>query len=787
MATRGARALRAAVVTVMVTGLLAVAQPAQAQAPNVQLASISNVELKVGGGTQTVQIQVRNQANGDPETDTARGVTLTMQVPLGDFGVGIVSAEVINGSGCSTSGNPPNFMQCPIGDLGPGETRTIAAHLAVDPSSPLPAGESRNGEAVVQLGTGERQKFNIRLQGPDQAPSITRISGVVTDQATGEPIDGANVLLIDGAGAEHRRGTDSQGRFDIRPEPDRPIAPGRIAMVAEKTGYQGQQYQHEVPLRAGDSVTDVHLVMINQQVQESPTPEPTESPAPEPTASPTPAAAPVEDEGESGGGLTFFTKVMIIIGVLLVLLGVGAIALLIWRRRRDEGEDDGGFDDADDPVSGPSGPTPTPGSRGVYRPSPTQVAGAGAATQVIPRAGAPASGLPAVGPSPALAQTSLMGTGATPSDATTVLPRADDPTQVGGAFGDERTRVMRSDGGFGEERTTVMRPDGGFGEERTTVMRPDDATQLIGSPGAGPGGRGRPTSGAPAEPPAGAAPASGPSVGSAPGAPSAPRRAAPQPPTYNGAPEQPYGYEQGGPPLPVRRAQPSGAARRRLRRADQPVRLRHRAAWRRRLRAGDARQRVRSRPVRPAVCRLPRLRHRLLLPRRLRHRAVPGLRSRRLRQRVCGRLRRPRGPGWPRVPGRRLLRRLRRAGQRLWPARRGSLRFAAHRRRLRPVERRWLRPAERRGATVRPAPARATATPGRATTTPAPAVVTRGPARAAATRRRPPVATSRTTTTRRVGHGRAIPARIAGGQNTDLNPSPSPRRRWVRNPVPRPR
>lgn len=546
MATRGARALRAAVVTVMVTGLLAVAQPAQAQAPNVQLASISNVELKVGGGTQTVQIQVRNQANGDPETDTARGVTLTMQVPLGDFGVGIVSAEVINGSGCSTSGNPPNFMQCPIGDLGPGETRTIAAHLAVDPSSPLPAGESRNGEAVVQLGTGERQKFNIRLQGPDQAPSITRISGVVTDQATGEPIDGANVLLIDGAGAEHRRGTDSQGRFDIRPEPDRPIAPGRIAMVAEKTGYQGQQYQHEVPLRAGDSVTDVHLVMINQQVQESPTPEPTESPAPEPTASPTPAAAPVEDEGESGGGLTFFTKVMIIIGVLLVLLGVGAIALLIWRRRRDEGEDDGGFDDADDPVSGPSGPTPTPGSRGVYRPSPTQVAGAGAATQVIPRAGAPASGLPAVGPSPALAQTSLMGTGATPSDATTVLPRADDPTQVGGAFGDERTRVMRSDGGFGEERTTVMRPDGGFGEERTTVMRPDDATQLIGSPGAGPGGRGRPTSGAPAEPPAGAAPASGPSVGSAPGAPSAPRRAAPQPPTYNGAPEQPYGYEQGG-------------------------------------------------------------------------------------------------------------------------------------------------------------------------------------------------------------------------------------------------
>ena len=60
-------------------------------------------------------------------------------------------------------------------------------------------------------------------------------------------------------------------------------------MVAEKTGYQGQQYQHAVPLRAGESVTDIRLVMINQQAPESPTPEPTESLTPEPTESPTAA------------------------------------------------------------------------------------------------------------------------------------------------------------------------------------------------------------------------------------------------------------------------------------------------------------------------------------------------------------------------------------------------------------------------------------------------------------------------------------------------------------------
>ena len=356
MATRGARALRAAVVTLMVTGC--------SPSPSLprrrpQRAACEHQQRRAEGGRRDPDRPDPGgkQANGDPETDTARGVTLTMQVPLGDFGVGIVSAEVINGSRCSTSGNPPNFMQCPIGDLGPGETRTIVAHLAVDPSSPLPAGESKNGDAEVQLGTGERQTFNIRLQGPDQAPSITQISGVVTDQATGEPIDHANVILIDGAGAEHRRGTDSQGRFDIRPEPNRPIAPGRIAMVAEKTGYQGQQYQHAVPLRAGESVTDIRLVMINQQAPGEPDARADREPDSGADREPDPLPRRRRRMRRTAAGSPSSPSVMIIIGVLLVLLGVGAIALMIWRRRRDEGEDDGGFDDADDPVSGPSGPT----------------------------------------------------------------------------------------------------------------------------------------------------------------------------------------------------------------------------------------------------------------------------------------------------------------------------------------------------------------------------------------------------------------------------------------------
>lgn len=503
MATRGARALRAAVVTAAVTGLLAVAAPAHAQ-PNVQLEGIGNIELKVGGGTQTVQIRVRNQAppGDDPAANTARDVRLTMTLPLGNEGVGIATA----GEGCTTSGNPPTRMDCAIPELPPGQERTVVVQIGVDPNSGLQAGQERNGTAQVTLATGGTQSFNIRLRGPDQAPSITQVSGAVRDQATGEPIGDARVILIDGAGTEHSRGTDGQGRFDIRPEPNRPIAPGRIALLAQKTGYEGQQYQHPVPVDAGQSVTDIQLVMINQQVEATPTPEPSESPTPEPTASATATAAAPPPPVEEDGGLTFFTKLMIIIGVLLVLLGIGAIALLIWRRRREADEDDGGFDDADDPVSGPRGPTPTPGGRGAYRPTPTQVAGSGAATQVIPRAGTPGSGLPAVGPNPALARTSLLNPGAGPSDATTVLPRADDPTRVTGGPADASTRLMGAAGA-------------------------SDATQVMGAAGAAPG------SAAPAS-------AGGPTAGSPP----LPRRAAPQPPTYNGAPERPYagGYDQGG-------------------------------------------------------------------------------------------------------------------------------------------------------------------------------------------------------------------------------------------------
>src|SRR5262249_42897083 len=64
----------------------------------------------------------------------------------------------------------------------------------------------------------------------------------------------------------------------------------------------------------------------------------------------------------SGGG---FSKILILMGVVLVLLGVGGIALILWRRKKDGQEPEGDMEDG-----GPHGPGPVPNSRGSYRGAP---------------------------------------------------------------------------------------------------------------------------------------------------------------------------------------------------------------------------------------------------------------------------------------------------------------------------------------------------------------------------------------------------------------------------------
>jgi hypothetical protein len=406
-------AIRAGVVAAMVAGLLTfVAAPAQAD-HDVRLGGVGNVELRVGGGPQNVQLRVenRNGSHTNPVDGTVRGVTLTMTVPLADRGVNIASTP----DGCSLSSNNTR-MDCTLPDIPSGQTWSGVAQLAVQGNSSVQAGETENGTAQVQLSTGGQTTYNVRVQGPDRPPGVAEVAGFVTNEQTGDPIPDAQVFLTDGQGVELQTSTNDSGQYRFSGQD---IAAGSIGLRASKDGFESFSTTKDV--QPGESVT------IQLAIRSTATSAPPETSAPPTTAPPgSPTVVPVADTSSGG---SFFTTVMVVLGIVFVLLGVGAIALLIYRRRKERLEDEGdeGPEGAGGPISGPPGPRPTPGSHGVYRPSETQVMG-GAQTQVMGPGGRP---VPAVGPQPALAsaQTSMMRpTAANANDQTAMIPRATDPT-----------------------------------------------------------------------------------------------------------------------------------------------------------------------------------------------------------------------------------------------------------------------------------------------------------------------------------------------------------------------
>jgi hypothetical protein len=400
------KVLRVAVVAAVGAALLiAPAGPAQAQPlPRVEIGNISNIELRVGGAPQNVTLQVVNR--GDVP---APNVQFTMTVPLGDLEVHIATPP----SGCNVASNN-TLMNCNIGELGPEEQWTGVAQVGVHGNSSLQAGESRNGTADVQLtgGYSGSRSFNIRLHGPERQPSVAEVSGFVTDESTGERIEGATVLLVDSQNAEFVSSpTNSNGEFRFAGED---ITPGGIGLRARKEGFEGRSSTHTA--QAGESLSGLQLTLRSTS-----TPTPTATASPTATATATATATPVPVPVADSSGLSFFTRLMIFMGVLFLLLGLGAIALLIYRRRKEAQEDgDDGLAGAGDPTSGP-GPTPRPGSHGVYRPGPTQVisrAGPGAATALHQPGGRLAD-------APTMMQPRAGSPGA--ADETTLLPRAGDP------------------------------------------------------------------------------------------------------------------------------------------------------------------------------------------------------------------------------------------------------------------------------------------------------------------------------------------------------------------------
>ncbi|MFC0030180.1 carboxypeptidase-like regulatory domain-containing protein [Micromonospora chaiyaphumensis] len=179
------------------------------------------------------------------------------------------------------------------------------------------------GPGTSQPGAGAPQP-----SGDKPSSEVDGVSGQVRD-TSGKAIGGVALTVRDSAGHEYRTTSDRSGRFSIKSGAGKTIAEGRITVVAALDGYRTSRTT--VQGSAGDTAT-VRLTLAAVATPATTAPSPTataadEAPGPETsvaTAAP-PALEAVSDEGS--GSLPF------ILGGLLVVAGLGALALMGIRRR----------------------------------------------------------------------------------------------------------------------------------------------------------------------------------------------------------------------------------------------------------------------------------------------------------------------------------------------------------------------------------------------------------------------------------------------------------------------
>ena len=356
-AHRRAWTLRAGLVAVMAAGaLLGVAAPSHA-APSGLTVTASDVNLQVGGGTQTTTVEVKNF-----DITPATNVQVTITIPLSDYQV-----AALQPAGCTLNG--PSEVDCTIASIGAGQSKTKVIQIKPPATASINTGDSKSGTGQVVLDSGASGSFKVTLQGPSQqAPTmVTAVTGFVKDVATGAPVPGASVQLQDSAGHNFTASSSSLGAFSFRSTPANPIAPGLLAVGAQKAGYKNVTGSANV--QAGQTYAFPPLQMESLTAA-SPSDAPSVPVVAPPSDNVSVAPLTNTDAASSSGG-SGFSMILIAAGALLVLLGIGAIVLIVLRRRRDDGEDPGEYDDAPPPRRGPS---PVPASRGNYRGGPDATA-----------------------------------------------------------------------------------------------------------------------------------------------------------------------------------------------------------------------------------------------------------------------------------------------------------------------------------------------------------------------------------------------------------------------------
>ncbi|MFI5915587.1 carboxypeptidase-like regulatory domain-containing protein [Dactylosporangium sp. NPDC051541] len=337
--------------------------------------------LTVGGGAQTVNVQIKN--TGD--APQVANVGLTIDIP-GDLGLSISSKP----SGCDGGGT---HLSCTVtfsvtSPLGPGQTKNVPIGVSPPAQSSIPAGQQKSGggQVIITDGGSDTKGFQATLKAQAAAPTtqaapqtVTEVSGNITDSSTGKGIKGATVVLEDGAGKTRQTSTTNDaGAFKFTGTEQSPIAPGQLTLQAGATGFDNQN--KTVTGTAGKANTGLKMGLPKLADTASPVAPPS---AGDPAIVEGQSAGGVVPQNtktnnasdDSGGGVSW---ILIALGVLLVGFGIVAIVMLLRRRGDDDDED---VEDEPAPRRGP-GPRPAYAGQG---PDPTMVAGMGGAPAMINR------------------------------------------------------------------------------------------------------------------------------------------------------------------------------------------------------------------------------------------------------------------------------------------------------------------------------------------------------------------------------------------------------------------
>ncbi|MEU4245038.1 carboxypeptidase regulatory-like domain-containing protein [Actinoplanes sp. NPDC026619] len=303
MRLRG-RWTRVAVLIALTGGTIAVsAAPATAAPQTVRILSVSAENVKPGE-TVRVRFSVTNTGSG---SETA---------------VVVVGGGLRCTTGCRAEPN-----------LGAGRSQTLEATVVAPAASP---GETIGLNISVGVRLGGQNTFAYQMvyvhgagtsSGEDEpAAGVSRVSGRVRDTG-GKAIGGVRLTIRDSAGHQYRATSDRSGQFSITSSAGKPIAAGSITVDATVDGYRTARAT--VRGIAGDAAS----VRLTLSAVAAPTTAPT---SPAAVASPlaadgTPEAAPptlraVSDDSSSSWPY-------LALGGLLVAAGVGALALVVMRRR----------------------------------------------------------------------------------------------------------------------------------------------------------------------------------------------------------------------------------------------------------------------------------------------------------------------------------------------------------------------------------------------------------------------------------------------------------------------